>query len=208
MKALLYKDFIGIRKTFILSLLAIFAVSIVFVARDITPMISMMFIILPFIVQVTLFTLDDSCHFDRFALSATVPRKQVPAARYVFSLILILFSSIAMFVTIAFTQGLTISAVLLFAVAFFIPTLFVSIELPILYRFGAQNARYILMGLYFFIFFGATFLSKHIPQILTFFHKFLEAPQLLIAALLLLVTAGCFLLSYFISAQMYEKKEF
>lgn len=208
MKALLYKDFVNIRKTFLLSLLVIAVVSLIFIARDITLLLPMMFMILPFITQITLFALDDGCHFDRFALSAPISRKQVPAARYALTLGLILFSSIAMSVIILLTQGQTVSVALLFAISFVIATLFVSIELPILYRFGTQNARYILMGLYFLIFFGSTFLSKYIPKILIILRQFLEAPQPLIVAALFLITAICFFLSYFISARIYEKKEF
>ena len=167
---------------------------------------------------VTAFSLDESSHWDRYALTMPIGRKDLVAAKYVMVLITIgsafILSGI-MTVVIRFrmgestdmqgwmADGLSLAIILIYGL------LFCSVLLPFSFKFGAERARMIII-LIVLIPVAAIFLISHLVDLDRIDLGALLAGinPLFILAAVVLVTFILFGISYMISCRIYEKKEF
>lgn len=218
MSGLIYKDLLCQMKS-LKTFVAVFvvygalAVSGLWDASILTTLMFVIVIMLP----INNFAFDSAAKWEGFCLSLPVNRRQVVAARYLFTLLLT-----AAALAVAFVVGLVVSltgrmeswaefgvtAIAMTALALVMN----GIMLPLLYRFGAERARLI----YFAVLGGVALIGVLLYKLLggNEWLSSLEAipdpsPALLAALPVLAVLAGLLLLalSYLISCATYSKKD-
>lgn len=152
-----------------------------------------------------LFTYDETCHWNIFALSLPVSKRVLVRGRYVFlSLVLITAVGISFLFYIAFGSVFSLEILLQIAAAITVSLILISFLLPIIYHFGSQTARTLLMVV-FVSFFLLAFVLQNLP---------IAPPSLNDQAVILLCYAAfamsilCFLISYLVSCKIVEKKDF
>ena len=164
-------------------------------------------IILSSMMPVTALAYDERAHFEKYALAMPLSRKRVVVAKYLFGLICI---GIALVIDVVFeillssinhaplTSALPLTLWALLGIAL----LFLSINMPVMFKFGTEKGRLIYMGL--------AVLAVLLP---TLFQSGAIGPP---PAMLLetfvyafpVFAVLCFLLSIRISIGIYRKKEF
>lgn len=207
MKGLLIKDILGMRRYFrTLAIICIFFVLLSFLLKTVTyvsSMLSVIFLMLP----LTVFSYDEFAKWDAYGLTLPVTRNQVVLGRYAMTLIMLVVGA---------AIGLAISAVLTFvpemdgtltdviSVITLISSaglVVLAIVLPLIYKFGAEKGRYVMIGVFLAVFILVFLLSKaNMP---------ISAEQLLSNLVWLLPVVGLllFALSYFVACRVYHKKE-
>lgn len=152
-----------------------------------------------------LFTYDETCHWNIFALSLPVSKRVLVRGRYVFlSLVLITAVGISFLFYIAFGSVFSLEILLQIAAAITVSLILISFLLPIIYHFGSQTARTLLMVV-FFSFFLLAFVLQNLP---------ITPPSLDDQTVILLCYAVfglsilCFFISYLVSCKIVEKKDF
>ena len=177
-----------------------------------TSMVGFMLIFLSLnMVQSCLFV-DEKNHWDQYALTMPLLRKDVVKARYVI-LVLIGLASFALGIAsnvvlcLVFRENSLADSVLTTVTVFLFYMLSYTISIPFAYRLSADKARYVMMGV---MVGGAAVIGSvlHLfPEL-----KTLAAPALqmlpAIGAAALVFLAAAFVISYKISVAIYEKKEF
>ena len=177
-----------------------------------TSMVGCMLIFLSLnMVQSCLFV-DEKNHWDQYALTMPLLRKDVVKARYVI-LVLIGLASFALGIAsnvvlcLVFRENSLADSVLTTVTVFLFYMLSYTISIPFAYRLSADKARYVMMGV---MVGGAAVIGSvlHLfPEL-----KTLAAPALqmlpAIGAAALVFLAAAFVISYKISVAIYEKKEF
>ena len=157
--------------------------------------------------------MDESCQWEIFALTMPVTRRQLVLAKYIvaifYALLGIVVGTAATLIIrlLGFGSGdatfwelLQISVV-----GIVIAAIFISLLLPVDFKYGVQKGRLVLFGVAAFIGGGGVLLSGKEEMLDGFFRRFSgTADGLFFGALTLLLL----LISFTISSRIMEKKEF
>ena len=151
MKGLLIKDFLVLKKTGIIfiALTGLYLVINVFMDMDMGPMLTFLCGLL----ATSTFAYDEQAKWDACALSMPLTKRDMVLAKYVLALFLGLFGVVlgavmgigrALALGAMDWQGFLVTSV----IAMCGSILFNSLTLPMLYKFGAEKSRLIMIGCY------------------------------------------------------------
>lgn len=218
MSGLIYKDLLCQMK----SLKTFVAVFVVYGALAVsglwdTSILTTLMLVIVIMLPINNFSFDSAAKWEGFCLSLPVNRRQVVAARYLFTLLLT-----AAALAVALVVGLAVSLTgrmeswgefgMTAAVMMALALVMNAVMLPLLYQFGAERARLI----YFAVLGGAALIGVLLYKLLggkawlSSLDGIPDPSPLLLAALpFLAVLAGLIPLgvSYFISCAIYSKKD-
>lgn len=152
MKGLLIKDILVLRKSIKTSLPIIIFAAVYSYATDspayMLGMITLIFTMMP----ITSMTCDDMSKWDRYALTMPISRRDIVVSKYILS---ILLSTVSIIVSTTITyifivlpkdnmdrKDLLLAAYLIF----FISLVYVSIMLPLIYKFGVERTRILFIA--------------------------------------------------------------
>jgi ABC-2 type transport system permease protein len=206
MKGLIIKDFFVLKKQakVLLALLVFYLVYAV-ATKDISmlAMITLLCVMLP----ITTMAYDEKNKWDKYVLSMPIPRNTLVLSKYLFGIMLdlagIIIVALISMLMIYFSNETKITEVLVMSVVFgAVGLVFLAIMLPILFKFGVEKGRILMMLVIFApIILGMVFPklgiappSEHTLKLLAY-----SAPILIIFVLLLSIK---------ISIAIYNKKEF
>ncbi len=211
MKGLFLKDLytlvLSYRKNLILVLVLYSVIS--FVSQ-----MDFLFLMLPPIMvfyTMTSITLDDSCHWDRYARTLPISASQAVLSKYLVSLFFVgsafLYSLILGSLRVLLSHQDPMSYCVML-ISFLAGSLFLmSIVLPAVFQWGPDKARNVLMTLFIVVFIGIYLLTQE-----SWFASFLsQSPFHMSWSLLPFVfslAVLCLFLSYLISTRIYAYKEF
>lgn len=215
MTGLIYKDFLALKGH--LSTYVVFFVIYggLCVAGVFSPsVLAGMVVLISIITPMTTVTSDDISRWNRFAVASPACRRGVVAGKYLFTLLMAALSAVlvaALLAVLALAGGLgdgTLGEYLLATLACGgIALLINAVVLPLLLKFGAEKARMVSMALFLVVFGGFALVGLAAGNGFT-----LPAPPAWVVAaipgLLAILSAGGFVLSYFIAQAVYAKKEF
>ena len=185
MKALIYKDFTVIKKTYLVIIGALMVVILLYQqSTTAIALLAVPFLSLLWGVIVTSMSVgyDLQNHFINFIFASPLTRKQVVQSKMVLGGI---FSLLGLMVVILqkVIHGVPYEISLIAgALALALPLMFISIQLPFLYRYGMEQGRVVMVVTYVIIF-GAINAIKSIFEELSFerFIQFLSKPPEMIA---------------------------
>ena len=210
MKALLYKDFIALKKVLILMLVILAVIAFYFYKEGQVYLLPLFFILLPVIILGMLFGADSQDRLDHYLVPSPVKRSTIVLSRYV---IVWLMSTLAVILSLfmpCLTQDnpLALDWFLLVPGIFLMTSFISAVQLPLMYRFGEAKSRLIFVGLYFvtFAFFSSIASNKEwlVAKLQAGFNLDSRYLALILAATAILVNG----ISYLCSRVIYEKREF
>ncbi|MPW24413.1 ABC-2 transporter permease [Alkalibaculum sp. M08DMB] len=151
MKGLLIKDLLAMKKQGKTIIALLFFYIIYAVTFKNVSMLGMVIVLICAMMPITTLSYDEKCKWDSFALSTTVSRKTLVLSKYIFSIILILcaivivalLSSLMVF----FSKELEIvDALLMSAGLGGIALVFLTLTLPLLFKFGVEKGRMLMLA--------------------------------------------------------------
>lgn len=176
-------------------------------------MMSAMVCVVLFTAPMSLFTQDRMSHWDAFAAALPNGRRAAVKARYLFTLVLALFCIVLVMACSALLYLLNLAENVNWAellvtggLSVFLSLFFISILMPLLYRFGPDKARVMIIIVYLFVFLGVIGFFTLLPEgaVDNLDVKF----YLLLPVVLLVVLVAALCLSYRISLAIHQKQEF
>jgi ABC-2 type transport system permease protein len=208
MTGLLIKDLLNLRRTILslLGLMVVYGVVFSMMMDGSASFFSSMLAVLFITVTVSSFSYDALARWDRYALSLPVSRRDLVASKYLLAVVMAAMGAIVAFamgyVMMFFRHTLVVKELLLStAVSIGVGLLIVSILLPLIFRFGVEKSRLMLVGVVL------------VPLGLTYLLKLLRIPlpdlSVLATQAWLMPLVGLIILglSYFISAAIFQRKE-
>lgn len=210
MKSMILKDYFNIRHN-----IKMLVISIVFMAVCIVPssgpegMIAASCIICCMI-TVTTFSFDEKCKWEKYALIMPVTRRQYVMGKYVMNVLFGIFGLAAgLVITVAFyiiTGKTDFPAMIACSIAGIILMLVTgSLQIPMIIRFGAENARLVLIAGAALPVFLMFLVYKMVPYLHITVTRQLIVGALTVAALLII---GLMVGSYYLSLKWFREKEF
>ena len=210
MKALLYKDFIALKKALLLMLVILAVIAFYFYKEGQVYLLPLFFILLPVIILGMLFGADSQDRLDHYLVPSPVKRSTIVLSRYVVVWFMSTLAVILSLVMPWLTQNnpLVLDWFLLVPGIFLMTSFISAVQLPLMYRFGEAKARLIFVGLYFvtFAFFSSIASNKEwlVAKLKAGFSLDSCYLALILAAVAILVNG----ISYLCSRVIYEKREF
>jgi len=212
MKAFLIKDFLLIRKWLICTMTMIFvlsAVTIIWLHSQESFPVALAFalsfqIIVPMIWVSTTFRYEEMAQWNILAVSLPVPRRQQVAAKYLVALALVGIGgssdALLLLLTAAFGKG-NASYWLITCYLIFAALIFMSLSLPVLYKFGINGFQLFLISFFF--------LAVLICLFISYFSISLPNKQFfqIFAAFLPILLFAVYFSSYKLSCKIFESKE-
>lgn len=209
MKALIYKDLISIKNALLLQFVIIIGLGIYFYKENQLVLIPLFFILIPIILLGMVFGIDNQYSTDKYLISSGISRKKIVFSRYTIIWFMSLFA-IALSFVVGFNKNpLTkeIPLILILSSLFFITSIVGVVELPLMYKFGAEKARFIFVILYFIVFAFFSTISSNKEWLLEYVNKGLTMDKTLLSLIIFAITIIVHSISVFISIKIFENKE-
>ncbi|OFO40986.1 hypothetical protein HMPREF3045_04900 [Anaerococcus sp. HMSC075B03] len=209
MKALIYKDLISIKNALLLQFVIIIALGIYFYKENQLVLIPLFFILIPIILLGMVFGMDNQYSTDKYLISSGISRKKIVFSRYTIIWFMSLFAMALSFVVGFNKNPLTkeIPLILILSSLFFITSIVGVVELPLMYKFGAEKARLVFVILYFVVFAFFSTISSNKEWLLEYVDKGLTMDKTLLSLIIFAITIIVHTLSVFISIKIFENKE-
>ena len=208
MTGLLMKDLLNLKRSLLgmLGLMAIYGVVFSALMGDASSFLSSMLTVIFITVTVSSFSYDALVRWDRYALSLPVSRRDLVASKYLLAVVLAAVGAIAAFamgvIMGLFHHDLVLEELgLSTVISVGGGLLIVAILLPLIFKFGVEKSRLMLIGVVL------------IPLGLVYLLKWLQIPlpdfSILMTQAWLAPLAGLLFLglSYFISVAIFQRKE-
>lgn len=206
MKGILYKDFLVLKKqgVIILGCLLLYGIIALFGGDD-SSIFSFAVVFLGTMLPVTALAYDEQAKWDKYALSMPVSRTEMVVSKYLLCLIVFAVAGILnLSVELIQKKGvIDMDAVLVSLVVLSLGILYVSVMLPLLFRFGVEKGRLMILLVVFVpvgIFMLLDWAGVSMPKSDT------EITALL--KILPVVALAALILSVLVSVAIYQKKEF
>ena len=209
MKALIYKDLISIKNALLLQFVIIIGLGIYFYKENQLVLIPLFFILIPIILLGMVFGMDNQYSTNKYLISSGISRKKIVFSRYTIIWFMSLFA-IALSFVLGFNKNpLTkeIPLILILSALFFITSIVGVVELPFMYKFGAEKARLVFVILYFVVFAFFSTISSNKEWLLEYVNKGLTMDKTLLSLIIFAITIIVHTFSVFISIKIFENKE-
>ena len=209
MKALIYKDLISIKNALLLQFAVIIGLSIYFYKENQLVLIPLFFILIPIILLGMVFGIDNQYSTDKYLISSGISRKKIVFSRYTIIWFMSLFAMALSFIVGFNKNPLTkeIPLILILSSLFFITSIVGVVELPLMYKFGAEKARLVFVILYFLVFAFFSTVSSNKEWLLEYVNKGLTMDKTLLSLIIFAITIIVHSISVFISIKIFENKE-
>lgn len=209
MKALIYKDLISIKNALLLQFVIIIGLGIYFYKENQLVLIPLFFILIPIILLGMVFGIDNQYSTDKYLISSGISRKKIVFSRYTIIWFMSLFAMALSFVVGFNKNPLTkeIPLILLISSLFFVTSIVGVVELPLMYKFGAEKARLVFVILYFLVFAFFSTISSNKEWLLEYVNKGLTMDKTLLSLIIFAITIIVHSISVFISIKIFENKE-
>ncbi|MBK5244575.1 MAG: ABC-2 transporter permease [Eubacteriaceae bacterium] len=206
MKGLILKDLLNLKGTFKTLGVMMLLFAVIFIPAGNNFVFGMIIFMFAMMV-ITTISYDDLAKWDAYALTMPVTRKEIVLSKYLVMGILNISGTIVALLigiigTMIMGRHFSMEILAIIGVIFLIALIFGSLILPLIYKFGAEKARLMLiicvlipMGIFFLL----AQMNVPIPT---------EGNPWICLLLLLGFTLGGLILSFLISLRLYEKKEF
>ena len=209
MKALIYKDLISIKNALLLQFVIIIGLGIYFYKENQLVLIPLFFILIPIILLGMVFGIDNQYSTDKYLISSGISRKKIVFSRYTIIWFMSIFAMALSFVVGFNKNPLTkeIPLILILSSLFFITSIVGVVELPLMYKFGAEKARLVFVILYFLVFAFFSTVSSNKEWLLEYVNKGLTMDKTLLSLIIFAITIIVHSISVFISIKIFENKE-
>lgn len=209
MKALLYKDFLTVRRgLFLVTLLVALIGGYSFIEKKLL-VFPMVFVLLPMILIGMLFGNDRLHKMDAYLIPTPISRKVVVLSRFAFVWIIAGIGAVVSILLTVFApeQMFSLPWHLIVSVLLLLITVITAIQLPLMYRFDEDKARIVFVILYFLLF---ALFSWAGPKIKPFALSecLASVPTTWISLVLFVLTLLCNALSFVVSYRIYARREF
>lgn len=206
MKGLLLKDLLNLKKTgrsiiFVLAFYALYAFMF-----DNSAFVAGMIIMLTTTMTITSFSYDAYAKWDKYALSLPITKKEMVLSKYILSFFLSITGVIAAFIVSffisKFKMPIDITEQLLINYSLLVIALIaISILLPLIYKFGVEKSRILLISVFIIPTFFVLMLANLGISMPT------EEQIMVILELSPLVLIIVLVISYFISVSIFKNKD-
>lgn len=207
MKGLLIKDFINIKRQLITFSAFIVLYIVLSLSSGDATVFQGVIVILFAMLPVTALAYDERTKWDKYMIALPVSRRQIVGEKYLFGAIMSIAAAVIgflfdMIVTFATGEAFNVEALIILGVFAVVALLFLSLNLPLMFKFGTEKGRFFIIAVSVVIIL--------VPGL--FMNVSVTPPDdnTVVAGIAVgtVISIILFFVSMFISMRVYEKKDF
>ena len=208
MIGLIYKDLMVMRKTLALYMVIFVVYGYMGIAYDQGGLLIAMVLVMSSILPVSSIAYDERCKWDKIANTAPLSRKEIVMAKYLFAILLTVFSVAVCFVIYLFDSRMPMTEKLIMCYMLTMGgMLYQALLLPVNIKFGAEKGRNIMLAIMFVPVLLVVAVSNtglvDLPAVVLF----LENNEQLIPYIVTATVAVAYSVSVTLSVKIYENKD-
>lgn len=208
MKALLYKDFMTSKRTYLIAVALLIVLGIVGIVNHFVIIIPLMFSFMSIILNSISFGNEKQSEFPKFVFTSPISRNSYVRSKYVLSVI----SGIVAFILsliIVYIEYDNIGLSLVIASAtLLIPILFTAIQVPFFLKFGEEKGRILMVLIYFALPLATSLLKGKLGDLMDKILNLSQSVPYIIFGVVLLITIAILVISQFIGIKIAKKLEY
>ena len=208
MIGLIYKDLMVMRKPLALYMVIFAVYGYMGIAYDQGGLLFAMVLVLSAMLPVSSIAYDERCKWDKIANTAPLSRKEIVMAKYLFAILLTVFSVAVCFVIYLFDSRMPMTEKLIMCYMLTMGgMLYQALLLPVNIKFGAEKGRNIMLAIMFVPVLFVVAVSNtglvDLPAVV----QFLENNEQLIPYIVTATVAVVYAASVTLSVKIYENKD-
>ena len=208
MIGLIYKDLMVMRKTLALYLVIFAVYGYMGIAYDQGGLLFAMVLVLSAMLPVSSIAYDERCKWDKIANTAPLSRKEIVMAKYLFAILLTVFSVAVCFVIYLFDSRMPMTEKFIMCYTLIMMgMLYQAILMPVNIKFGAEKGRNIMMAIMFVPVLLIMAVSNTGLVDMSAVVQFLENNEHLIPYIVTAIVAVVYIASVTLSVKIYENKD-
>ena len=208
MIGLIYKDLMVMRKTLALYMVIFVVYGYMGIAYDQGGLLIAMVLVMSSILPVSSIAYDERCKWDKIANTAPLSRKEIVMAKYLFAILLTVFSVAVCFVIYLFDSRMPMTEKLIMCYMLTMGgMLYQALLLPVNIKFGAEKGRNIMMAIMFVPVLLVMAASNTGLVDMSAVTQFLENNEHLIPYIFTAIVAVVYAASVTLSVKIYENKD-
>lgn len=150
MIGLIKKDFFTLKKQIVLILffLAFYGI-LCFAEPNNYSMFAYMITLFSIFIPMTALGYDDRAEWNKYAITMPITRKQLVYSKYLFGILGICLSLVmCLILSLILNKDITKESLIIITTSLSVGTFFMSINIPINFKFGVEKSRFIIVGLF------------------------------------------------------------
>ena len=208
MIGLIYKDLMVMRKTLALYMVIFVVYGYMGIAYDQGGLLFAMVLVLSAMLPVSSIAYDERCKWDKIANTAPLSRKEIVMAKYLFAILLTVFSVAVCFVIYLFDSRMPMTEKFIMCYTLIMMgMLYQAILMPVNIKFGAEKGRNIMMAIMFVPVLLIMAVSNTGLVDMSGVVQFLENNEHLIPYIFTAVVSVVYVASVTLSVKIYENKD-
>ena len=208
MIGLIYKDLMVMRKTLALYMVIFVVYGYMGIAYDQGGLLFAMVLVLSAMLPVSSIAYDERCKWDKIANTAPLSRKEIVMAKYLFAILLTVFSVAVCFVIYLFDSRMPMTEKFIMCYTLIMMgMLYQAILMPVNIKFGAEKGRNIMLAIMFVPVLLVVAVSNTGLVDLSAVVLFLENNEQLIPYIVTATVAVVYAASVTLSVKIYENKD-
>lgn len=209
MKALIYKDFLAIRKQLFLTLAILAILFVRLFGQGHYLAFPLGITMLCFMFPAMTFASDDQCSFARFAFSGPVTRSQYVLSKYVPGLVLGMVGGIITVLLSVLVLANPVGQSLFYgACATVLPFLLIDLLFPFIFKLGVDKGRIVLVVMYFLLFTLFTTVRTLSSKAMTWIQSMQRMTFTQLGLICLSAGVLISIVSIFVSVRIVQNKEY
>ncbi|NLO86633.1 MAG: ABC-2 transporter permease [Clostridiales bacterium] len=145
MKGLIIKDFINLKQQLKITIILFIFYLLFGIITQSTSMFYMVLVLYSMMIPLSIFSYDEKAKWDRYALTLPVSRRDLVVSKYLVYLIVNCVLSILAFVPSVATGMPLLESFSMVLSVVCIGWIYVSVSYPILFKFGVEKSRFVIM---------------------------------------------------------------
>ena len=177
MKALLYKDFVSAKTSYLILLIVFVALGVYGGLNHMLIALPLVFVFLPIFLNSVSFTVEEQVDYPKFAFTTPISRRTYVVSKFLLGIVFALLAG--GFGLLIFNQelGRLDLALFLASVSFAACLILNAFQLLFVFKFGANKGRIIMVAFYFLLFSVSSLLGDHMDEILATLKTGLKQPM-------------------------------
>lgn len=209
MRALIYKDFVMIKRQAAIALILLIALTAYQMYQGIYYVLPVSFAMLAFILPTMTFGYDEQCDFSKFAFSAPITRKEYVLSKYIPTWFIGLLSALTVSSVSKLSFHQDTGMVLVFAaLSFALPVMITALMYPFIFKFGVEKGRIVMVVAYMIFFIGLSYMKEILNKGSAWLAQLQKLTLPTIAGIMFLLTLIFIGTSFGISLHIVNKKEY
>lgn len=209
MKALVIKDLAMMKKPLLFTAFLCLVIGSYGISENYLQIIPAMCAMMPLMISSISFGYDVQSHFEQYAFSMPIKKLDYVLSKYIYAMLFGLFGAAITGGVLCLRHEMQGQLILLIAsFSLSIPLLLSAVQLPFVFKFGAEKGRLIMVLTYFLIFGSVNFLKEYFNQLVAWVSPLFKGPMSVLSIGILLISFTILYLSILLSTRIMKSKEY